>query len=713
MSRDHCWLRQKFNEETVTYQLEQNDAIARTIKYEMNQLFSNTQHVGSDQDAKITFGIVTDEVLGDEGYTLSKTANGYRITAQTTKGLLYGLFGFHREIVAADANCGQTKHAKQGANNADSSASHTSNTDSVNSANTTSRADNTSTKSNTSPPNPQDILSEPITSIPDQSFRMINHWDNIDGSIERGYAGDSIFYKDNTFRRDFGIVRQYASLLASVGINAISINNVNVHRIETGLILEENLPEVKMIADIFSSYGIKTFLSVNFAAPKILGRTVTSDPLDSEVNAFWAEIADGIYRAIPDFGGFVVKADSEGEPGPFTYGRDHVDGANMYARALGKHGGIVIWRCFVYDCAQDWRNKSIDRAKAAYDNFIDLDGKFDENVILQIKLGPIDFQVREPITPLFGGLKKTNQIIEFQLTQEYTGHQKHVYYLPPVWKEVLDFDTATGNEEAAEETDDKTPVKDILKSNSVDQKLSGICAVGIVGMDNNWTGHKLAQANVYAYGRLAWDNNLTEAELADEWIDLSFTVAEDSKAKIAEILLTSRETLEDYSAPLGIGFMVRPNIHYGPDVDGYEYDKWGTYHYADRDGIGRDRTIATGTGYTRQYSEKICSYYDNIETCPDNLLLFFHHVPYTHVLKNGETLIQHIYNTHFEGLERVQGYIDVWKTLEGEVDDDAFQNVTDRLEEQFKSATDWRDQINTYFLRKSGIADNQNREIFA
>ncbi|MDN6437140.1 MAG: alpha-glucuronidase, partial [Lactococcus sp.] len=381
---------------------------------------------------------------------------------------------------------------------------------------------------------------------------MINHWDNMDGSIERGYAGDSIFYKDNTFRRDFKLIRQYARLLASVGINAISINNVNVHQVETRLILEESLPDVKFISDIFSHYGIKTYLSVNFASPKLVGGLATSDPLADDVNKFWANIAKTIYRAIPDFGGFVVKADSEGEPGPFTYGRGHDDGANMFARALSLYGGHVIWRCFVYDCKQDWRDRSIDRARAAYDHFIGLDGKFDDNVTLQIKLGPIDFQTREPVTPLFGALKKTNHMIEFQITQEYTGHQKHIYYLAPVWKEALDFDTQM--------TDGKSLVKTTLKEHSVNPSLSGIAAVGSVGMDDNWTHHKLMQINLFTYGRLCWDNALTSQEIADEWLKLTFDLSAKAKAALLAILLSSRETYEFYTAPLGIGFMVKPQL---------------------------------------------------------------------------------------------------------------------------------------------------------
>ena len=650
-NKDSCWLTKKIADDRYQgYYLNDTSKIATTIADEFSALFVGMHKRNNQEDADIVFDLVSDARLGQEGFEVVLENHVITILANHSKGLLYGFY--HLYTVLA-----------QGA----------------------------------------DIVS--LTSIPDQSIRMINHWDNMDGSIERGYAGDSIFYKDNTFRRDFKLIRQYARLLASVGINAISINNVNVHQVETRLILEESLPDVKFISDIFSHYGIKTYLSVNFASPKLVGGLATSDPLADDVNKFWANIAKTIYRAIPDFGGFVVKADSEGEPGPFTYGRGHDDGANMFARALSPYGGHVIWRCFVYDCKQDWRDRSIDRARAAYDHFIGLDGKFDDNVTLQIKLGPIDFQTREPVTPLFGALKKTNHMIEFQITQEYTGHQKHIYYLAPVWKEALDFDTQM--------TDGKSLVKTTLKEHSVNPSLSGIAAVGSVGMDDNWTHHKLMQINLFAYGRLCWDNALTSQEIADEWLKLTFDLSAKAKAALLAILLSSRETYEFYTAPLGIGFMVKPQLHYGPDVDGYEYDRWGTYHFADRNGIGVNRTSIDGTGYAAQYAAAREAQYNDPATCPDNLVLFFHHLPYTHRLQeSGKTLIQHIYDAHFEGVERVEHYIAVWEGLEDELDVVSFENVKLLLAEQYRVVKDWRDQVNTYFWRKSGIADAHNRQIY-
>lgn len=649
-TRDKCWLSKKItNENYQTYYLAETSVIATTIQQEFADLFANARQTAQKNAAAIVFEIISQDTLGQEGFEIKVSENAVTISANTSKGLLYGFYQLYTDLA-------------QG----------------------------------------QEVAA--IVSVPDQNIRMINHWDNMDGSIERGYAGNSIYYQDNTFRRDFQTIREYARLWASVGINAISINNVNVHKVETRLILEENLPEVKYIADIFSAYGIKTYLSVNFASPKLVGGLTTSDPLDAAVNDFWAGIAKNIYRVIPDFGGFVVKADSEGEPGPFTYGRGHDDGANMFARALGTYGGHVIWRCFVYDCAQDWRDRSIDRARAAYDHFIGLDGKFDDNVTLQIKLGPIDFQTREPVTPLFGGLKKTNHMIEFQITQEYTGHQKHIYYLAPVWKEALDFDTKVADKENL--------VKHLLKENSVNPALSGIAAVGSVGMDDNWTHHKLMQINLFAYGRLCWQNDLTAQGIAIEWLALSFDFTPETSGKVLEILLTSRETYEFYTAPLGIGFMVKPHLHYGPDIDGYEYDRWGTYHFADRNGIGVNRTSVDGTGYAGQYAPAREAEYNDLATCPDNLVLFFHHLPYTHVLQSGKTIIQHIYDTHFEGVARVENYIAIWNSLADELKPVDFDNVATLLQEQLRVAKDWRDQVNTYFLRKSGIADVQGRKIY-
>jgi len=546
-------------------------------------------------------------------------------------------------------------------------------------------------------------------SNPKNQVRMLNHWDNFnwesfEGSVERGYAGESLFFEHLKFRKDDARHLQYAKMLASVGINAISINNVNVDQEATYFITERYINEVKHLADIFRTYGISLYLSINYAAPIEIENLSTADPLDKDVRAFWKKTAAFLYDHIPDFGGFVVKADSENRPGPFSYNRTHAEGANMLGEALKPYGGTVYWRCFVYDNHQDWRDRSIDRARAAYDHFAPMDGEFDDNVVLQIKNGPMDFQVREAFSPLFGELRETNQILEFQLTQEYTGQQKHIFYLIPMFKEVLDFDTYADGK--------GTTIQDVLVNYPKETERNGVVAVANTGMDENWTGHKLAQVNLYGYGRLIWNPTLTAKEIAEEWLEATFDLSDTGKETLLEILLTSPETYENYTSPLGIGWMVQPSHHYGPSVNGYEYDVWGTYHFSDRNGLGVDRTLSTGTGFTRQYFDENYKMYENVDTCPDELVLFFHHLPYTHKLQSGKTIIQHIYDTHFEGFEKVNDYIEKWETLKDELDDNSYKNVKERLQEQQRSAREWRDQVNTYYYRMSGIEDEKGRKIY-
>lgn len=594
------------------------------------------------------------EILGDtqikeEGFLLKQKGNGLYIIGGSEVGILYGIFELIRKIAGGIP---------------------------IRNANS---------------------LENPMNPL-----RMLNHWDNMDGSIERGYSGNSFFFKnDEIIINDR--TKDYARLIASIGINAVVINNVNVKEAATGLITDRYLGKLKEMADLFEGYGIKLYLSINFAAPMEIGGLPTADPLDDQVAKFWKECIENIYRKVPGFGGFLVKADSEGRPGPFTYDRSHADGANVLARAIRPYGGLIIWRCFVYNCHQDWRDYKTDRARAAYDNFIGLDGMFEDNVVLQIKNGPMDFQVREPVSPLFGGLKKTNQILEVQIAQEYTGHQKHVCYLIPMWKEVLDFNTYAKEE--------GTRVSDIVSGRAYNQVCCGMAAVSNTGNDYNWTGHDLAAANLYGYGRLCWNTELTSEEIAREWCFLTFEYNEKVMKVITDILLGSWLTYEKYTSPLGIGWMVNPNTHYGPNVDGYEYDKWGTYHRADRNGMGVDRTKA-GTGYTTQYNEPLASMYEDPKTCPEELLLFFHYIRYDYMLKSGKTLIQHIYDTHFEGVEEVERMVEGWNSLEGLVPEDVFIRVQERLAIQLESAKEWCDRINTYFYRKSGIDDQKKRKIY-
>ncbi|MBA8008965.1 alpha-glucuronidase [Klebsiella oxytoca] len=534
---------------------------------------------------------------------------------------------------------------------------------------------------------------------------MINHWDNLDGTVERGYAGNSLFFHNNQIHYDEIRLHHYARLLASVGINAIAINNVNVHHHETALIDDSLLPSVAQIAAIFRQYAIRLFLSVNFAAPIETGELSVADPLDPQVIDWWQTRAEKIYQQIADFGGYIVKADSEHRPGPFTYQRTHADGANMLARTLAPYDGLLYWRCFVYNCQQQWYDRTTDRAKAAWDNFAPLDGQFLDNVILQIKNGPMDFQVREPVSPLLGSMPNTNKVMELQITQEYTGQQIDLCWLVPQWKTILNFDTRPGERDAT--------ILDILAGHSQHHmQHSGITAVVNTGDSVFWTGHPLAQANLYGYGRLLWDPLIDEKSLAEEWCKLSLSTAPKAVETISQMLLSSWLTYENYTSPLGVGWMVQPHHHYGPSIDGYEYDSWGTYHYADRYGLGVDRTSDSGTGYVKQYHPLNCQMYNNPGRCPQELLLFFHHLQYRHVLPSGKTLIQHIYDSHFSGVNQVELYIQQWKTLEGDITEDIYSEVLQRLVKQLANAQAWRDQINTYFYRKSGIKDSRNRNIY-
>jgi len=530
---------------------------------------------------------------------------------------------------------------------------------------------------------------ELVREAPVRATRMLDHWDNIGthpvmGTVERGYAGDSLFFDEHGVRPDLSRINDYARLLASVGISAIAINNVNVHAREARL-LTDDLGDVARVADVLRPWGIRLHLSVSFAAPILLGGLSTSDPLDADVQAWWRTATETVYAAIPDFGGYLVKADSEGQPGPFAYGRDHADGANLLAAALEPHGGVVHWRAFVYNHHQDWRDRGTDRARAAYDHFAPLDGRFAANVVLQAKHGPMDFQVREPVSPVLAAMPATRVALELQVTQEYTGHQKHVCYLEPMWRGVLDFAFPQGS--TAELVDD-------------------VVAVANVGTDRYWTGHPLAQANLYAFARLAWG---ATGDLLEEWLALTFAGVEAEAVDVVrDLMADSWRTYERYTAPLGVGFMVSPlRGHYGPDIDGYEYSRWGTYHFADRDGIGVDRTVATGTGYAGQYPEPWRSTYEQLETCPDELLLFFHHVPYGHRLHSGSSVIEHIYDTHVEGAAETERMQAAWQGVHGSVDDALHERIAERLVEQVRSAAEWRDQIGAYFQRKSGVRDER------
>ncbi|MFE9111107.1 alpha-glucuronidase [Streptomyces collinus] len=599
---------------------------------------------GGAYDLVLALGAEGPEPLGEEGFTCAREGGTTTVTASGGRGLLYGLF--HVVRLGDDAFRGERAREVH---------------------------------------------------RPALALRMLDHWDNVAvhpvmGQVERGYAGGSLFWRAGSARGELDRVRAYGRLLAACGINAVSVNNVNVHAAEARL-LTDRIGEVADIAAALRPYGIRTHLSVSFAAPVTLGGLPTADPLDGAVRDWWAGATRRVYEAIPDFGGYVVKADSEGQPGPFAYGRSHAEGANLLAAALEPFGGTVHWRAFVYDHRQDWRDRTTDRARAAYDHFVPLDGEFAEQAVLQVKHGPMDFQVREPVSPLIGAMPRTRLAVELQATQEYTGQQRHVCWLGPMWSEVLRF---------RHEHDQS--VGELARG--------GLVAVSNAGGDPFWTGHPLAQANLYTFGRLAWRPDAEPRAVLNEWIKLSFPDAPPQLADgLHAVLDGSWRTYEKYTAPLGVGFMVQPGHHYGPSVDGYEYSPWGTYHFADRDGIGVDRSVATGTGYAGQYAKPWAELYESPDTCPDELLLFFHHVPYGHVLKSGKTVIQHIYDTHFEGVEEVEEARSVWASLAGLVDPARHARVAERYEEQLRGAREWRDQVNSYFFRKSGVPDGRGRRI--
>ena len=534
---------------------------------------------------------------------------------------------------------------------------------------------------------------------PHAALRWVNQWDNLDGRIERGYGGPSIFFIDGKVRDDLTRAGQYARLLASIGVNGCTINNVNA---DPGVLRADFIPQIKRVADVFRPWGVRLSLSADLSAPKALGDLDTFDPVDPRVAEWWKKKVDEIYREIPDFGGFTIKADSEGQPGPSTYGRTQADAANVIARALKPHGGVVFYRAFVYNHHLDWRNLKNDRAKAAYDTFHPLDGEFDDNVVIQIKNGPIDFQVREPVSPLFAGLHHTNEAVELQITQEYTGQQRQLCFLVPMWKEVLDFDMRVN--------DQHTPVKDLVTGRVFDRPTGGFAGVANVGMDPSWLGNSMAMANLYGFGRLAWDADLSGERIVEEWTRLTFGNDPEVVRTIDAMQLRSWHIYEDYTGPLGAGTLTNiTGNHYDPGPESSERNGWGQWHRADHEGIGMDRTIATGTGFIAQYPPGVQKIYEPLSSCPDELLLFFHHVRYSYVLHSGKTVIQHIYDSHYDGAEQAASLGEQWKTLHGQVDDARYSEILALLEYQAGEAVVWRDTICSWIYQLSGIADRKGR----
>ena len=521
------------------------------------------------------------------------------------------------------------------------------------------------------------------TEKPQVGLRILNHWDNLDGSIERGYAGKSIFKweeiklgkngKGGSISKSLhDRLITYARANASLGINGSVLNNVNA---SPKMMTAEYINKVKVIANILRPYGIRVYLSINFASPMALGYTKTADPLDKKVQQWWKKKAKEIYAAIPDFGGFLVKANSEGQPGPGDYHRTHAEGANMLADAVKPYGGIIMWRSFVYGA----NHKGEDRVKQAVSEFKGMDGKFRDNVILQSKNGPLDFQPREPYAPIFDNIRQTPQIAELQITQEYLGQSKHLIYLAPMWKEFFGF----------------------VNPN----KLVGISGVANIGDDANWCGHPFSQANWYAFGRLAWNPSLSAEEIAHEWLVQTYENQDEKFTKPVEMMMmTSREACVNYMMPLGLHHIFKFDHHYGPEPDGFiaSYPlEWCPvyYHKADAKGIGFDRS-SKGTDAVGQYPEPYRSQYDNIETCPEEYLLWFHHVPWTYKMKSGSTLWQELCMKYNMGVAMVEVYRDFWHTsakqyMKGH--EQEWQHTDSLLNVQLENAKEWRNTCLKYF----------------
>lgn len=572
--------------------------------------------------------------LGDEGYLIVRTPVENRdciiITANTDIGVLYGVFHFLRHL--------QTH---------------------------------------------QPISDLQISSTPRIKHRMLNHWDNLDGTIERGYAGFSLWDWHKLPDYISPQYKDYARANTSIGINGTVLNNANAHALS---LTQQYLVKAAALADVFRPYGIRVFLSARFSAPIEIGGLNTADPLDPQVIAWWKAKAAEIYELIPDFGGFMVKANSEGQPGPHDYGRSHSDGANMLADALAPFGGIVCWRAFIYD-----DKNPDDRAKQAYDELVPQDGLFRENVLLQVKNGPIDFQPREPYHPLFGAMPKTPLSLEVQITQEYLGNATHLVYLAPLFKETLDADTHCCGENSL--------VAYVVDGSLDGHTLSGMAGVSNIGTDRNWCGHPFAAANWYAFGRLAWDHRKTSEEIAEEWLRMTFSNHPRFVETAKKIMIVSREAVVNYMTPLGLHHIMARGHHYGPGpwVDEGRPD-WTSlyYHRADSEGIGFNRT-PSGSNAVSQYFSPYREQLANLDTCPEELLLWFHHVSWQHKLKSGRTLWDELCYRYNLGVEQVRQMRQDWESLAEYVDAARFEHVRALLRIQEKEARWWRDACLLYF----------------
>lgn len=519
----------------------------------------------------------------------------------------------------------------------------------------------------------QNVVEAQTTENPAYNLRILNHWDNMDRTVERGYAGQSLWNWEELPNTLSDRYKEYARANASIGINGTVLNNVNA---SPKILSAEYLQKVKALADIFRPYGLRVYLSVNFASPMALDSLSTADPLDKEVIRWWKNKVKEIYRIIPDFGGFLVKANSEGQPGPCDFGRTHAEGANMLADALKPYKGIVMWRAFVYSPSD------ADRAKQAYLEFEPLDGQFRNNVIVQVKNGPIDFQPREPYSPLFGAMQHTPLMAEFQVTQEYLGHSNHLAYLAPMWKEFFEFVAPAS--------------------------LKAVAGVANIGTDANWCGHTFAQANWYAFGRLAWQPSLSSENIADEWLKQTFgSQPSDISAQLKKMMLDSHEAVVNYMMPLGLHHIFAWGHHYGPEpwcsIPGARPD-WlpSYYHRADKQGIGFDRS-SKGSNAVAQYPETLAKQYDNIDTCPEEYLLWFHHVPWSHRMKSGRSLWDELCHHYDNGVRQVRDFQKIWDAAEKYIDAERFHEVQSKLKIQARDAVWWKDACLLYFQEFSGM----------
>lgn len=535
----------------------------------------------------------------------------------------------------------------------------------------------------------QTVQNLSIVSAPKIKLRILNHWDNLDGSIERGYAGKSLWDWKSLPGKPDQRYFDYARANASIGINATVLNNVNAN---PAMLTPEYLEKVAVLAKIFRPFGVQVFLSIKFSSPVNIGGMETADPLEPAVQEWWKRKVAEVYSYIPDFGGFLVKANSEGQPGPQNYNRTHADGANMLADALKPFGGIVMWRAFVYD-----NNVPEDRAKQALNEFKPFDGEFRENVLIQVKNGPIDFQPREPFHPMFGAMPKTPLMMEFQITQEYLGQSTDLCYLAPLFKECLNADTY--------EKGKGSTVAKVIDGSLENHKLTGIAGVANTGSNRNWTGHLMSQANWFAFGKLAWNDEITSEEIADSWIKMTFTGDEEVVKTIKIIMLDSRETIVNYMTPLGLHHIMGMSHHFGPGpwVNRGRAD-WTSvyYHRADSSGIGFNRT-PSGSDATSQYFKPVADKFAKPETCPDELLLWFHHLPWNYKMRSGKTLWDEICLHYYSGVESVKKMQTSWNSLEGKIDAEKFDHVKSKLATQVKVAEWWRNSCVLYFQQYSNL----------